>query len=235
MNNVARILVVFITASSLGFLAFVTALRNGGPDWMSEIRSADAQRPTDLQKEFVFTVESGEKVTYSAKHRRTEKSVIEKSPILAEVVLKARKQLEEDTNKQYQALAAQPQPLQDAIKTLNELIPVDKAGVEAREKFYNDRIQQLWTQIENVGNQFSEFTIKTQEVLRVAQVRREEVYRLSNLIELLRNDHFAALEQKRFLEDELIRLEQNRKRLEGRKRELKIQLGDEYELPSGAE
>lgn len=235
MNTVGRILVVFITATSLGFLAFVAALRNGGPDWMSEIRSGDPQRPTDLQKEFVFTVEPGEKVTYSAKHRRTEASVVEKTPIQAEVVLKARKRLEDDANKKAQELGPLPQQLQDTIKVVSDLIPIDKTGVEAREQNYNQRIQQLWTQIENVGNQFSELTVKTQEVLRLAKVRRDEVYRLTNLLELLRNDHFAAIEQRRVLEDELVRLEENKGRLERRKTELKIQLGDDYDGPASKE
>ena len=63
MNTVGKILVVFVTACSLGFLAFVAALRNGGPDWQGELRSPD------LQKVFTFTAEPGEKVTYSVKQR----------------------------------------------------------------------------------------------------------------------------------------------------------------------
>ena len=88
MNTIGKILVVFVTASSLGFLAFVTAMRNSGPDWQGELHSAD------LQKEFVFSTDPGEKVTYSARHRRTDTEIAPKTPVLAEVVLKARKKLE---------------------------------------------------------------------------------------------------------------------------------------------
>ncbi len=222
MNTVGKILVVFITACSLGFVAFVSALRNGGPDWKSEVRSPE------LQKEFVFTFEQGEKPTFSSKHRRSEQSVIDKTPILAEAVLKSRKRLEEDANKKFQELSPQPQLIQDAIKKQMELIPIDKQGVEVREQNFNQLIQQLWTDMQSVGNQFSELTVQTQEVLREAQLRREEGYRLANQVELLRNDKFAAIEQQKVLEDELIRLEENKRRLDRRKNQLKQQLGDSY-------
>ena len=105
------------------------------------------------------------------------------------------------------------------------LIPIDKAGVESREKSFNDRIQQLWDEMQAIGNQFSALTIQTQDVMRVGQERREEGYRLSNQLEILRNDKFAAAEQQRVLEDELVRLEENKRRLERRQNQLKQQLG----------
>ena len=64
--------------------------------------------------------------------------------------------------------------------------------------------------------------------MRLAQDRREEGYRLSNQLELLRNDKFAALQQQKVLEFELIRLEENRQRLQRRQKQLKQQLGDGY-------
>lgn len=222
MNTVGKILVVFITATSLGFLAFISALRNGGPDWLGEMRSPD------LQKEFVFTTEPGEKITYSVKHRRTDTSVVDKTPVMAEVVLKARKRLEEDTNKKFQELSPQPQIGLDALKAMTELIPVDKAGVDLREKNYNDRIQQLWNEIQTIGTEYSALTIQTQDIMRVAEERRGEVYRLHNQLELLRNDRFASMEQQRVLEDERVRLEENKRRLERRQNQLKQQLNDGY-------
>jgi len=222
MNTVGKILVVFVTVTSLGFFAFIAAMRNGGPDWLGESRSPE------LQKEFVFTPEAGEKITYSVKHRRTDTSVVDKTPNLAEAVLKARKKLEEEANKKFQELSPQPELAEKALNELKQTIPVDKAGVEAREKSYNDRIQQLWTQIQNIGTEFSTTTIETQGVLRVAEERRGEVYRLANQLELLRNDMSAAVEQQRVLEDERVRLGENRRRLERRQNQLKQQLNEGY-------
>ena len=222
MNTIGKILVVFVTASSLGFLAFVVALRNGGPDWQGEMRSED------LQKEIVFTTEPGETVTYSAKHRRTDTPAAEKTPIMAEVVLKSRKRLEDEANKKLQALTPQVQPLIDFLAIQKKLIPEDDAGVHVRIKKIDERSQQLTADLKAVGSQFSVTTIQTQDVMRVAHERREEGYRLSNQLVLLRNDQFSAAQQQKVLEDELVRLEENRRRLERRQNLLKLQLGDGY-------
>ena len=222
MNSIGKILVVFVTASSLGFLAFVVALRNGGPDWVGEMRSPE------LQKEFVFTTEQGEKVMYSAKHRRTESDVAPKTPVLAEVILKSRKRQEEDANKKLQELNPQVQPLQERLALIKKLIPEDEAGVQARIKKYEEQVEKLVSQLKEVGNQFSAKTLETQDVMRLAQDRREEAYRLANQLELLRNDKFAAQQQQKVLEDELTRLAENRQRLERRQKQLKQQLGDNY-------
>ena len=223
MNSIGKILVVFVTACSMGFLAFVVALRNGGPDWQGEMRSPE------LQKEFVFATEPGEKVTYSAKHRRTETEVSPKTPILAEVILKSRKRLEDDANKKMQELSPLVQPLTDRLAVIKKLIPEDDAGVQLRVKKYEEQIEKLVGQLKQVGDEFSAKTLETQDVMRLAQDRREEGYRLANQLELLRNDKFAALQQQKVLEFELIRLEENRQRLERRQKQLKQQLGDTYE------
>ena len=223
MNSIGKILVVFVTACSMGFLAFVVALRNGGPDWQGEMRSPE------LQKEFVFATEPGEKVTYSAKHRRTETEVSPKTPILAEVILKSRKRLEDDANKKMQELSPLVQPLTDRLAVIKKLIPEDDAGVQLRVKKYEEQIEKLVGQLKQVGDEFSAKTLETQDVMRLAQDRREEGYRLANQLELLRNDKFAALQQQKVLEFELIRLEENRQRLERRQKQLKQQLGDKYE------
>ncbi len=222
MNTIGKILVVFVTAASLGFLAFVIAFRNGGPDWKGLMRSAD------LQKDFVFTTEPGEIVTYSAKHRRSETSVVDKTPVIAEVVLKSRKRLEDDANKKFQELSPKVPQLTEIRDLVKKLIPEDEAGVQVRIKSIEGQIQQLVEKLKNVGDQFSTMTLETQDVLRVAQERREEGYRLSNQLELLRNDAFAAVQQQKVLEEVLIRLEDNRQRLERRQKLLKQQLGDDY-------
>ena len=223
MNSIGKILVIFVTACSLGFLAFIVALRSGGPDWQGEMRSPE------LQKEFVFTTEPGEKVTYSAKHRRTETEVSPKTQILAEVVLKSRKRLEDDANKKLQELTPQVQPLTERLALIKKLIPEDDAGVQFRIKKYEEQIEKLVAQLKQVGDEFSVKTLETQEVMRLAQDRREEGYRLANQLELLRNDKFAALQQQKVLEFELIRLEENRQRLQRRQKQLKQQLGDKYD------
>lgn len=219
MNTLGKILVVFVTASSLGFLAFALALVYGGPDWKGEMRSPD------LQKEFVFSTDPGQVINYSVKHRRTDTAIGSASPVIADVILRSRKRLEDDENKKFQELSPQIQPLTDYLALVKKLIPEDEAGVQTRIKSYEAQTEQLVNALKEVGNQFSVATLETQEVLRVAQERREEGYRLANQLELLRNDKFAAVQQQKVLEDELVRLQENRQRLERRQKELRRQLG----------
>jgi hypothetical protein len=128
-----------------------------------------------------------------------------------------------------QELSPLVQPLTDRLAVIKKLIPEDDAGVQLRVKKYEEQIEKLVGQMKQVGDEFSAKTLETQDVMRLAQDRREEGYRLANQLELLRNDKFAALQQQKVLEFELIRLEENRQRLERRQKQLKQQLGDKYE------
>ena len=219
MNTVGKILVVFVTACSLGFLAFVAALRSGGPNWAGEMRAEE------LKKEIVFTTEQGETVKYSAKYRRTDAPVGSTTTIPAEIVLAARKKVEDEANKKLQELGPLVQPLEEFLKATKEFIPKDNEGVKLRIASFDDRIQKLVSLLQSTGAQFSTLTLQTQDVLRLAQERREEAYRLANQLELLRNDQFSADQQKKVLEDELVRLEENSRRLRSRQNQLKQQLG----------
>ena len=211
---------VFMAVSSLGFLAFVAAIISGGPDWYGEMRSPD------LHKEFAFSIEQGPRPTYSARLRRTEAPVAEKTTVPAEVVLKTRKKLEEELNRRIQELNSQPAKLQDSIKETVSTIVADKKGVEAREQFFRNHYDEIWKQVQAVGDEFTAATIQTQDVLRQSQERREEAYRLANQLDLIRNDQFSAQEQQQALQNELIRLQEYGRRLERRQKQLKTQLGE---------
>lgn len=218
MNAIGKILVVFITASSLGFLAFAAAFRNGGPDWQGETRSPE------LQRDFVFTVEPSDVPKYSAIHRRTEKAISDKKLILAEVVLDARKTLEQDLNNKQNSLNAEMARHQEAIKGITDTIAADAAGVQTRMNNLNDRVARVQQELEKIGDQYSKLTVETQDVLKVVQERREEGHRLTNQLALLRNDQYAAEDQQKKLDDELVRLSLDRQRLRNRNDQLKKQV-----------
>ena len=152
----------------------------------------------------------------------------DKLKIPAEVVHKARKRLEDDTNKRFQELSPKVQQLQEAIKATADAIAADKKGVEIREQYFNDLHAKLWATLQAVGDERSATTIETQNVLQDAQELREEGYRLANQLDLIRNDKFSASVQQKMLEDELTRLEENRNRLEQRQAQLKQQLDSGY-------
>jgi hypothetical protein len=74
----------------------------------------------------------------------------------------------------------------------------------------------------------AEFNSKAVDILQIRRLgveRREEGFRLKNQLELLRNDLFASEQQRKALEDELVRSEENLKRLQRRERQLEQQIG----------
>ena len=140
--------------------------------------------------------------------------------------MKSRKRLEEDANKKLQELQPQIERLTANRDLVRKLNPIDDAGVHVRIKNYEKQTQQLVGTLNEIGSQFSVATLETQDLLRLGQERREEAYRLANQLELLRNDQFSAIQQQKVLEDELVRLEENHRRLDRRQKQLKQQLGD---------
>ena len=220
MNSLGKVLVVFVTASSLGFAAFALSLVSGGPNWKGEAESAE------LTNDFTFTTAAGEKPTYSVKVRRTDAAVGSSTPLLAEAVVAARQQQLKDAKEQQTQLEQKIAQIQPVIAQIKALIPVDAAGVKTRSEAYDKQLELM-----NVAKQAAttEITAKSgeiQQTRKTGQDRREEGFRLANQLELLRNDLFAAVKQQKALEDELVRAEENLKRLERREKQLKQQTGD---------
>lgn len=219
MNSLGKVLVVFVTASSLGFAAFALSLVSGGPNWKGEAESAE------LTDDFVFTMTPGEIPTYTVKTRRTDETVQASTPLLAETVVAARKRQLENATKlkgELEQKIAQIKPVIDQIKAL---IPVDEAGVKARSDAYNKQLEQMNAAIQTASTELTAKAGEIQQTRKTGQERREEGFRLKNQLELLRNDLFAAVKQQKALEDELVRAEENLKRLQRRESQLKQQVG----------
>jgi DNA repair exonuclease SbcCD ATPase subunit len=219
MNSLGKVLVVFVTASSLAFAAFAMSLVSGGPNWKSESESPE------LTNDFVFTMTPGDKPTYTVKNRRTDASVQAATPLLAEAVVAARKRQLEDATKlkgELEQKIAQIKPIIDQIKAL---IPPDQAGVTARTEAYEKQLEQLNAAIQVASTEITTKSGEIQQTRKMGEERRDEAFRLKNQLELLRNDLFAAKDQQKVLEDELVRAEENLKRLDRRAVQLKQQVG----------
>ncbi|MEK6257534.1 MAG: hypothetical protein AABP62_02850 [Planctomycetota bacterium] len=219
MNSLGKVLVVFVTASSLGFAAFAMSLVSGGPNWKGESESAE------LTNDFVFTMAPGEKPTYAVKARRTDAPVQPATPLLAEAVVAARKRQLEDATKvkgELEQKIAQIKPIIDQIKAL---IAPDAAGAKSRSDAYDKQLEQLNAAIQTASTEFTTKSGEIQRTRKTGEERRDEAFRLKNQLELLRNDLFAAKQQQKVLEDELVRAEENLKRLERRASQLKQQVG----------
>lgn len=219
MNSFGKILVVFVTAASLGFVAFTLSLVSGGPNWKSEMQS------DELTNDFVFTVTPTEKgPNYSVKARRTDTAIGGQTPVISEVIVKARDKQVKDAKEEETRLQAEINRLKPMLEEIKALIPPDKAGMAARAQLLDKILTKISGDIHTTTQEIATKASAIQLIQKTAQERREEAFRLKNQLELLRTDLFVALAQQKILEDELVRVEENEKRLERRNEQLQKQV-----------
>lgn len=218
MNSFGKILVVFTTACSLGFAAFTLSLVSGGPNWKGEAESAE------LTNDFLITAVAGEKPMYSAKNRKTDQGVGTQSTLLAEVVVGARKQQVADAKEKESELNKEIARIKPLIDEMRALIPPDQAGLVIRAQMLDKILTQLSEQIQATTQGIASKAAAIQVIQKTTQERREEALRLRNQLELMRTDLYVAQAQQKLLEVELVRVEENLKRLERRGEQLQKQV-----------
>jgi septal ring factor EnvC (AmiA/AmiB activator) len=218
MNSFGKILVVFVTASSLGFAAFTLSLVAGGPNWEGDAESEE------LTNDFVFTVTAGDRPSYSVKTRRTDQPVGSATPVLAEAVVAARKKQIDDLKAEETTLNNNIARVKPMIDEMRSFIPPDRGGMTTRALFFDKILKQLSTDIQTVTDDIAKKAAAIQQLQKTAQERRDEAYRLKNQLELLRTDLSVLKEQQKILEDELVRVQENQLRLERREKQLKQQV-----------
>ncbi len=218
MNSFGKILVVFTTACSLGFAAFTLSLVSGGPNWKGEAESAE------LTNDFLITAVAGEKPMYSAKNRKTDQGVGTQSTLLAEVVVGARKQQVADAKEKESELNKEIARIKPLIEEMRALIPPDQAGLVVRAQMLDKILTQLSEQIQTTTQAITAKAAAIKVIQTTTQERREEALRLRNQLELMRTDLYVAQAQQKLLEVELVRVEENLKRLERRGEQLQKQV-----------
>ena len=218
MNSFGKILVVFTTACSLGFAAFTLSLVSGGPNWKGEAELAE------LTNDFLITAVAGEKPMYSAKNRKTDQGVGTQSTLLAEVVVGARKQQVADAKEKESELNKEIARIKPLIEEMRALIPPDQAGLVVRAQMLDKILTQLSEQIQTTTQAITAKAAAIKVIQTTTQERREEALRLRNQLELMRTDLYVAQAQQKLLEVELVRVEENLKRLERRGEQLQKQV-----------
>jgi len=211
---VVKVMVVFVTAASLGFAAFTLSLVSGGPNWKNEVEAED------FTNDFILNVSGGEKKSYAVKVRATDAAVATSS-ILPEVVVKAREKQVTEAKAEDAKLAAEIARIKPIIAEFKALIPPDQAGLLARSAAMDKVLEQQDKATQAASAEFAAKSASIKQIDFTMKERREEGFRLKNQLELLRTDLNAALVQQKALEDELVEVEENLKRLERREQQLK--------------
>lgn len=216
MNQFGKICVVFVTASSLAFVAFAAAMRNGGRNWPAEAE--------EIRAEFVMNVTpydpaTGAKAKYAMTHRRSG-APVGTSEVLAEVVVKSRQKQISVANEEITKLTTETEAMKKDAEAAVAASAADEIGLQEREKLVMAQLDDMSQKLVDINTQIVDATNQAQKIRSVGQERREEGYRLKNQLELLRNDLFAAQVQRKNLEEEELRLKEIRARLERRRQQL---------------
>ncbi len=215
MTGLAKILVVFTTAASLGFAAFAMAMFAGGPNWM-----AMANAPEIRDRVAVTGNETGD---YTAVVRVSGDTVATgKNP--ADVVLKAQARVLSDMRNELQDLQAKITNYEPQQEIVRNQVAADRAGLAKHAEIWNAQLTALATRLNEMTNELAETGSNAVQLQEQLKELRFEVLRLRNQLELLRDDQYAAEEQKRALESELLLLRESRQKLERRQEGLKNQL-----------
>ena len=218
MARLTKVLVVFVAAASLGFLAFVVALSNGGPNWET---LANAPALAD-EVSIVAPSKAGE--NYTAKHRVTDDS-LKSSHVLAEVVIDGQRRVLDDLKKEVQQLDETISKLKPSFESANKDISTDRAGLDARAKAWSAQLERLTQALNQLNTQLQARTVEATQVQRDLEERRFEVLRLRTQLELLRDDLYAAEQQRNALINELDSLKESEQRLARRQKQLHEQVG----------
>jgi chromosome segregation ATPase len=211
MNNFGKVCVVFVTAASLGFVAFAGAMRSGGRNWMAEA--------SDLGPDYALAITTGDKTNYGITYRKTNQSV-SNSPILAEAVVAAKGKQVSEAREEMAKLNKMADDLKPVSEAAVKAVAEDEKGLKLREQALMKQLEELTQEITRINGQIIEAANEAQKIRVEGQERREEVYRLRNQLELLRNDLSVAKLQRKNLEEEEVRLREVLDRLERRQRQL---------------
>lgn len=222
MTRFSKVLVVFVTAASLSYFAFVGALILGGPNWGEMANKL--QNSPEFGKQVTFKTPDTPKSPWTATHTKTG-TQIASSTLLAEVIQKAQERILKDLRDEITDLHAKMDAEKQALDLAKQTIVADHAGIKLRADAYAAQLKQLSADIAQETEKLVQRGGELTAVQKQFEERRFEVFRLQAQLELLRDDLYAAERQRNALQDELLQLVETQQRLETRQQQLKRQLG----------
>jgi hypothetical protein len=215
MNQVVKVLVLFVTVASLSFMALTGAITLGGPNWWGRAQE---------MKEYTFQETAGDPPTYNATHRPSNTPVSgAQSPILAKTVVAT-------LNDEKLKLQTRDTELNDLIsreegfiKILEEAQSKDLGLLEARSKEFQAQLDQLNKTIASLSADIDKIQEQTYALNESLGKRREDVLRLKDQLALVRTDRDRLIAERKELEDILVLLNASVDQLERRTEQLQSQ------------
>lgn len=229
MTRISKILVIFVTASSAGFMAFaIVNVLAGGPNFR-----AYANRIPEV----TFSQDNPQ-APWQVK-RKTNSEDMGNGRILPEAVINAHKKLAQQENDSSAAVDKNISALKARYDEAAKLIELDTKALTVRQTELDAEYKALLAELETTSQDYNRQTQAIQQKLDTAQLRREENLQLKSQLEELRAQRLASVNELARLRDLLFQAQANLQRAQ-RRQELLIADGvpvanyEEEEKPAEA-
>lgn len=225
MTSIGKVLAIFTTVLSLGFLGMAFAARIAGPNWDGEALALAKQAPYYVERNV-----SEKETTYTVKHMVTGESIKAGAKLIPDAIEAAYKHEATQIDEQIAKLTPQPPTkFEDQLKEVIAHQQMDRKAMELRD-------QELKVEYDRLAKQLADLTVESDKVSQESlvvwnegELRREDVYRLRHHLEELNIDLFQGHEQKKRLQDELSQLRGTLARLQRRNERLSATVSYEKE------
>ena len=225
LTTISKILAVLVTVFSIAFLAIAGVAGVGGPNWKG---IAEQELP-----EYQFTRTEGENPTWSVKNLETGQNVGSPSPVLAQKIVDALNEKKQQQQNRITALTqgSPNQPsipfLKQRVSTMQSFIAADIRALEESANSLRTVIANLNQQVHDAQTQLAQKAQAAEALHDEAKLRRDDVFRLQNLVKELEADRFRIVELQAKLRDVRERYLGTINRLEHRREQLKTRLANQ--------
>lgn len=197
-NAFNKFLSVFVAVVSMVFLGLVVAYTSGGTNWNSEMIASDLA-------EYNFQVSEGEEPKWTV--TGPEGSVAQGEAILPAAILKARKDLDRRQKAELSRIQQLIPEVQGELEAIEQLKEIDKQALTARYTQLKGYLAAINRDVLSQSDLLAGKIRETTKTRTEAENRRNDVYRLTNELEVLRTDRARLVQLRRELADELLRLQ----------------------------
>ncbi len=197
-NAFNKFLSVFVAVASMAFLGLVVAYTSGGVNWNSEMTTPDLA-------EYNFQLGEGEDPKWSVTGPSGQ--VAQGEALLPSAILKARKDLDKRQKAELSRIQQLVPEVQSELEAVEQLQEIDKKALAARFTQLKGYLAKINKDVLAQSDLLAGKVRETTRTRTEAENRRNDVYRLTNELEVLRTDRARLVELRRELADELLRLQ----------------------------
>ncbi|MEW4487810.1 hypothetical protein AB1L42_06985 [Thalassoglobus sp. JC818] len=186
MTSFSKILAVFVTVASLGFVGFAIAATFGGPDWsgvMSE-KYFDAYEITRSP--------SADRAWQAV--RGSDQGQVASSKVLPEVLTKIMDEVYQKQQQELQNLQQREPALREKIAALQKLNEMDDAALTAYVDQLRARLTAINAEFDELSNKVTGMSVDSSKLETQVQARRDDVVRLGQQVREVEADMFRLRE-----------------------------------------